>query len=188
MAAALGFAALAAAAFLSGALIVDDPSEATVVALRVAGIVLLAAHLALVAHRARGPARCCGSASSALAAAEVTLALADDPGIAVDAVRGIGALAIGASLVVASTRAISARIAASAAAILFVVITVLAVALSAVITDNVEDEAIRRYSARAETEAQGADDQAERRPADGDRARHRPQQLQRPRARDRAPR
>ena len=109
-------------------------------------------------------------------------AVGDDPGIVVDAARGIGALAVGAALVVASTRAISARIAASAAAILFLVITVLAVALSAVITDNVEDEAIRRYSARAENEAHGADDQGERDPADGVRARHRPQQLERPRA------
>ncbi len=67
--------------------------------------------------------------------------VADQSTAAIDAARGLGALAIGASLVVASTRAISARIATSAAAILFVVITVLAVALSAVITDNVEDEA-----------------------------------------------
>ncbi|MDP1806899.1 MAG: HAMP domain-containing protein, partial [Acidimicrobiales bacterium] len=52
-----------------------------------------------------------------------------------------------------------ARIAASAATILFLVITVLAVALSTVITSNVEDEAIRRYGARAESEAQGATEQ-----------------------------
>src|SRR6185295_3974118 len=53
----------------------------------------------------------------------------------------------------------SARIAASAATILFAVITILAVALSAVITSNVEDEAIRRYGARAETEAQAVEDE-----------------------------
>src|SRR3546814_3513905 len=60
---------------------------------------------------------------------------------------------------VASARSISARIAATAAGILFVVITVVALGLSAVITDNVEDEALQRYAARAETEAQAAVDE-----------------------------
>jgi signal transduction histidine kinase len=152
--AAAAFAALAGAAFLSGALIVDDPTTGGVVGLRVAGILLLA----LTArwwrtHRACRTLLLIGIV--ALVAAEGAL-LADQTGSAIDAARGVGALAIGASLVVASTRAISARIATSAAAILFVVITVLAVALSAVITDNVEDEALRRYGARAETEAQTA--------------------------------
>lgn len=156
--AAMGFAALGAAAFLSGSLTVDDPSEATVVALRVAGVALLT--LTSPWWRTANAGRILlWFGLFGLAAAEVTLAVADDPGIAADAVRGIGALAVGASLIVASTRAISARIAASAAGILFLVITVLAVALSAVITDNVEDEAIDRYSARALNEARGADDQ-----------------------------
>jgi PAS domain S-box-containing protein len=79
--------------------------------------------------------------------------------VVVEAVRGAGALLLGGALVVASARAISARIATSSAAIVFVVITALAVALSAVITDNVEDEAVRRYGARAETEAQTTADQ-----------------------------
>ncbi len=156
--AACGFAALAAAAFLSGALIVDDPAAGTVVALRVAGVVLLA-----IASRgwrtANGGRTLLWIGLVALVVAEVAATVGDDPGAVVDVARGLGAFAVGAALVVASTRAISARIAASAAAILFLVITVLAVALSAVITDNVEDEAIRRYSARAESEAQGADDQ-----------------------------
>ncbi len=158
VAAAAGFAALAAAAFLSGALVADDPSEAAVVALRVVGIVLLA-----IGSRwwrtASGGRTLVWIGVLALGVAEVGFAVADDPGVIVDAGRGVGALAVGVALVVASTRAISARIAASAAAILFLVITVLAVALSAVITDNVEDEAIQRYSTRAENEADVADDQ-----------------------------
>ena len=62
----------------------------------------------------------------ALVVAEVAVGVGDDQGMVIDATRGIGALAVGVALVVASTRAISARIAASAAAILFLVITVLA--------------------------------------------------------------
>jgi len=156
--AAAGFAALAAGAFLSGALIVDDPGDATVVALRVAGVVLLTLSSRWW-RTANGGRTLLWIGLLALATAEVTAAVSDDQATLVDAARGIGALAVGVALVVASTRAISARIAASAAAILFLVIAVLAVSLSAVITDNVEDEAIRRYGARAENEAQGATEQ-----------------------------
>jgi len=158
--AALGFWALASAAFLSGALIVDDPTEVGVTALRVAGVVLL-----VLASRwwrtANGGRTLLWIGLLPLVVAEVAAGLGEpsQDGVLVDAARGIGALAVGVALVVASTRAISARIAASAAAILFLVITVLAVALSAVITDNVADEAIRRYGARAESEAQGASEQ-----------------------------
>jgi PAS domain S-box-containing protein len=151
---AAGFAALAAAAFLSGALVVDDPSIGGVVALRAGGILLLA----LVSRwwrTTRGGRLFLLVGLLALAIAEMAPGL-DDGASAIDVARAVGALAVGAALVVGSTRAISARIAASAAAILFVVIAVLAVALSAVITTNVEDEAVRRYAARAETEAQAA--------------------------------
>ncbi|MFL6207083.1 MAG: ATP-binding protein [Acidimicrobiales bacterium] len=151
-AAALGFAALASAAFLSGALVVDDPTDAGLSALRMGGVLLLA-----LASRwwstARGGRVLLWLGLVALVVGEVALHVPDDPTSIVDVARAIGAAAIGVSLVVASTRAISARIAASAAVILFLVITSLAIALSTVITDNVEDEAIRRYGARAETEA-----------------------------------
>jgi PAS domain S-box-containing protein len=152
VAALLGFAALAASAFLSGALVIDDPSDPALSATRLGGVLLLA-----IASRwwstARGGRVLLWLGLVALVVAEVALHLPDDPTLVVDAARGIGAAAIGVSLLLASTRAISARIAASAALTLFLVITALAVALSAVITDNVEDEAIRRYGARASTEA-----------------------------------
>ncbi len=159
-AAAVGFAALAAAAFLRGALIVEDPTSSAPAALRITGVVLLA-----VASRWWRPANggrtllWIGLVALVVAEGTASLAEASQEGVLVDVSRGLGALAVGVALVVASTRAISARIAASAATILFLVITVLAVALSAVITDNVEDEAIRRYGARAESEAQGANEQ-----------------------------
>ena len=89
----------------------------------------------------------------ALGVAEVLVVL-DQSATGAEVARGVGALLIGACLVAASTRAISARIATSAAAIVLVVITALAVALSSVVTGNVEDEAVRRYGARADTEAQ----------------------------------
>jgi len=156
---ALGFAALAAAAFASGALVVDDPTVGALTAGRVAGVVLL-----VLASRwwlaRRGSRSLLLIGIVALVAAEVGVVL-DASSTVVDVARGLGALAIGAALVAAGTRAISARIATSAAAILFVVITVLAVALSAVITDNVEDEAVRRYGARADTEAAATSDQGD---------------------------
>lgn len=152
VAAAAGFACLATAALLSGALIVDDPTSAGVVALRVAGVAVLAV-ASRWWQRGGGCRTILWIGLLALALAEVADWALDDPTL-VDLARGLGALAIGVSVVLASTRAISARIAASAASILFVVITVLAVALTAVITGNVEDEAVRRLAARTETEAQ----------------------------------
>lgn len=149
---AAGFACLGSASFLSGALIVDDPSSGGVVVLRITGVAVLA-----VASRwwsaSRGGRTLLMIGLVALALAEMG-PLLDLTGAVPDVARALGALAVGAALVVASARAISARIATSASAILFIVIAVLAVALSAVITDNVEDEAVRRYGARAETEAE----------------------------------
>ncbi len=157
VAAIFGFGALAVAAFLAGALVVDDASAAGVVGLRVAGVAVLA--VASQWWRADRGGR------TILLIGLVAVALGDlgqvvdTSGSVLDASRGLGALAIGVALVIASAQAISARIAASASAILLVVITVLAVALSTVITDNVETEAVRRYGSRAETEAQAAADE-----------------------------
>src|SRR4051794_3068590 len=107
-----GFAALAAAAFLSGALIVDDPNAGLVVGLRLAGIVLLAASSRWW-QQARGGRTLLWIGLVALAAAEAAVGR-DDASDVVDAAWILGAVAIGSSLMLASTRAISARIAASA--------------------------------------------------------------------------
>src|SRR5690606_40651546 len=86
---ALGFAGLGAAAFASGSIIVDDPTEAVVVGSRVAGIVfLLLASRWWHTHR-RGRALLL-LGLLALAGAEAAL-LRDAPGSEVDILRGFGA-------------------------------------------------------------------------------------------------
>ena len=151
IASAFGFAALAGAALASGSLIVDDPTAPVVVGLRLAGIGLLAG-ASLSWRPDRGGRELLRIGLVALVVAEIAIAGEPQSTLA-DAARGIGALGVGACLVGASARVISARIAASGAMILFVVITVMAVALSAVVSDNIEAEALRRYGARAQTEA-----------------------------------
>jgi len=146
-----GATALAVGAFLHGALLVEDQSSLGLVGLRSAGIAAVAASAAswTVARGAQGAA---ALGVMALAAAEVLVVL-DVPRVA-DGVRGLGALALGTALVFASRRAIAARVAMSAAGVVLLVITVLSIALSVVIAENVEDEVARRYEARAATESQ----------------------------------
>jgi two-component system sensor histidine kinase VicK len=147
----LGFACLVTAGFLSGALIVDEPTDPVVVALRLAGIVLLAGS-SLAWRTDRGGRELLRIGLVALVVAEIVLSN-DQASTLADAARGIGALAVGACLVGASARVISARIAATGAMILFAVITAVAVALSSVVSSNIESEALDRYSARVDTEA-----------------------------------
>jgi PAS domain S-box-containing protein len=147
----VGAVALAVAAFLHGSLLVTDVDGLLLVALRSVGIAAVAAGVAgwQVARGARGAA---ALGVVGLATAEVLVVL-DLPRFA-DGARGAGALAFAVGLVLASRRAIAARVAMSAAAVVLLVITVLSIALSVVIAANVEDEVARRYEARAETESQ----------------------------------
>ena len=70
-----------------------------------------------------------------------------------DALRLIGAGALGAGLFLAARRSIPARIATSASAILLLVVLGVSVGLSAVLAENVEDEAANRLESEARTEA-----------------------------------
>ncbi|HJR26299.1 MAG TPA: ATP-binding protein, partial [Acidimicrobiales bacterium] len=147
----VGFAALAAASLCSGSLIIDDPTDPIVVTLRFVGIVLLIG--ASLSWRPDNRGRQLFRVGLvALVIAEIFLA-GDEASTPGDVARIIGALAIGACLLGVSSKVISARIAASGALVLLAVITVVAVALSAIVSNNIEEEALRRYSARAGVEA-----------------------------------
>jgi len=146
-----GAAALAAAAFLHGSLLLDDGTDPTLVGLRLGGIAATAAAVALwrVARGARGAA-----AAGVLGLAVAEGLVAADLETAADAARGAGAVLFGIGLVLASRRAIAARVAMAAATVVALVVTVLSVSLAVVIAENVEAEAAERYEARADTESQ----------------------------------
>jgi PAS domain S-box-containing protein len=150
-----GAVALAAAAFAHGSLLIDDGTDPALVGLRLGGIASVAAAVASW-RTARGAQGAAAAGVLALAAAEGLVAAEMETGA--DLVRGLGAVLFGIGLVVASRRAIAARVAMAAAAVVLVVVTVLSIALSIVIAENVEDEAAERYEARAETESEVFDD------------------------------
>ena len=147
----VGSAALAGAAFLHGSLLVDDGAAPVLMALRLGGIAAVAAAVAAW-QVPRGGQGAAAAGVLALAGAEGLVA-ADLEGVA-DGARGAGAVLFGIGLVLASRRAIAARVAMAAATGVLLVVTVLSIALSVVIAENVEDEVARRYEARADTESQ----------------------------------
>lgn len=147
----VGSAALAGAAFLHGSLLVGDGADPVLMALRLGGIAAAAAAIATW-QVPRGAQGASATGILALAAAE-GLAAADLERLA-DGARGAGAVLFGIGLLVGSRRAIAARVAMAAAAVVLLVVTVLSIALSVVIAENVEDEVARRYEARADTESQ----------------------------------
>lgn len=149
-----GFAALAAAAFLSGSLLVDDPRTGGVVALRASGLVAVA----VAGWWWTPPARRVLWLGVGLLAASFAfdVTAADRPNSATVAAWAAlaGAAGIGASLYGASRRSVSARVVAGAAGMLLAVVLALSIALSSVVAGNVEDEAVRRNAARAATVAE----------------------------------
>lgn len=147
---AIGFALLAGAALASGAGLVAATDGPGLVAVRVAGIALVAiAPLRWPGAIVDRVAMWLGVA--ALAGAEI--ALASGGGQGADVARLAGAAAIGIGVLLAARRSIPVRIATSASAIVLAVVLGVAVALSAVLADNVEDEAADRLVAEAGTEA-----------------------------------
>ncbi len=147
----VGAGALAIAAFLHGSLLVDDAADPGLLSLRAIG--LLAVAVGVVAWEGVPSARVTAIVGLlVLAGAEVAVATEHER--IADATRGMGALFLAIALLVASRRAIAARVATAAAAVVLLVITALSIVLSVVISDNVENEVARRYEARAETESQ----------------------------------
>jgi two-component system phosphate regulon sensor histidine kinase PhoR len=147
---ALGFAGVAAAAFLHGSLLTGT-SEPAVITLRGAGIVLLA-----IGTLSWGDAR---ASRRALWISLVLMAVAEaasvtGAGTLADWARGAGALALATMLVTSARRSIPARIAVSTIATLLMVVLAVSLALSIVISGNVEREALRRVDGRARAEAE----------------------------------
>ncbi|QXC60469.1 HAMP domain-containing protein [Aquihabitans sp. G128] len=144
-----GFLGLAVAAFLRGALIVPDPGRPVLQVLRfTAGLALVAG---LLRWRGRRSGVAFGAGIIGLAAAGIALRTHHvEVG---DGLRALSAAFLAAALVSAARRSISARIAVSAAVLVLGVVLVVAVSVSITVSDNVEGEALRRYTARAEAEA-----------------------------------
>ncbi|CAN5795781.1 hypothetical protein BH10ACT1_BH10ACT1_35100 [soil metagenome] len=145
-----GFLGLATAAFLRGALIVPDPGRPLLQILRFASGVALAAGLLRWRGRRSGLGLGLGIASLAAAG----LALRSGHLEVGDALRALAAVCLAAALVSAARRSISARIAVSAAVLVLGVVLVVAVSVSITVSRNVEGEALRRYAARSEAEAE----------------------------------
>lgn len=144
-----GFGLLAGAAFLRGSLLIQSGDNAPVVALRALGLVVVIG--GSLAWEERGPAR------QMLWVALVGLIIATygqtlgDSGWG-DAALIVGSVGILASVLTASRRSLAARVAASAAGVLLLMVLVLSLALSAVLSSTVEHEASLRLDARARTE------------------------------------
>ena len=146
----VGFLALGIAAFLHGSRLIEDGDEPVLLALRGAG----------VAAVALGSAAWSGGVTSRrllwaglLATAAAVVAESALSGDAPNVLLIAGSLAIGASVLTASRRSIAARVAASAAGALLLVVLVLSIALSAVLSNTVEDQELTRLDARANSEA-----------------------------------
>lgn len=145
---ACGFAALAAAAFLHGSLVADT-DEPILVAVRALGIFLLAlGTFGLSGDRLTRTVL--WGALVLLATAEMAAAAGGSS--AAGALRLVGAIGLGAVLVVSARRSIPARVAIGSAATLLVVVLAVSVALSVVIADNVEGQALRRVEVRTQAE------------------------------------
>ncbi|MDP9441090.1 MAG: hypothetical protein M3P34_02670, partial [Actinomycetota bacterium] len=147
----LGFAGIGSAAFLRGSLLVEDPGSLLVQALRFGG----AASLVAGSLHWRGSilSRTLLWLGTAGVVVGGLIEATDLPPAASAVVGALGGLLIGGSLLSASRRAIAARIAASAAATLLLVVLVLSVALSAVLANTVEDQALGALDGRALQEA-----------------------------------
>lgn len=146
---ALGFAALASAAFLHGSQVVVDGDDPVVIGLRAAGVVLVGLGTIWWAGSAL-PRRLCWL-GLALITASIPIERAEE-GTLANLVLALGSMAMGAALLSASRRSIAARVAASSAGTLLVVVLVLSVALSSVLTSQIRDEQLLRLDTQARTE------------------------------------
>jgi PAS domain S-box-containing protein len=146
----LGFTSLGASAFLHGSRLVEESDDPVVLVLRAVGVVGIA--LGSLAWSAGATARIFlwgGLVVVVGAVAADAAASGDLPRVLLI----VGAAGLGAATLLASRRAIAARVAAGAAGALLLVVLVLSVALSAVLANTVEDQELTRLDARARSEA-----------------------------------
>lgn len=152
---AAGFFGVATAAFLHGSLIIEDGGDPVLLIVRALALAALAGG---ATTWAAGPnSQRVLWISTALLAVAVVAQLAELGSLA-DGVLAIGAIGLGTAVLAASRGAIAARVAASAAGSLLLVVLVLSLALSAVLSNTVEDEARSRLVGRANLEATDVED------------------------------
>jgi two-component system, OmpR family, phosphate regulon sensor histidine kinase PhoR len=149
-----GFLLIAVASFLHGSLVVGSEADSWVAAIRFAGILLVA--LSTIRWDTEPAFRRILLGGLFLMAVAEAIGLAGSDTAAIW-VRAGGTLCIGVVLFTSSRRSIPARIVTSTAATLLLVVLAISVALSAVIANNVRDEALRRVQARAKTESDQVD-------------------------------
>ncbi|HUP86203.1 MAG TPA: ATP-binding protein [Acidimicrobiales bacterium] len=157
LALALGFAGVGSAAFLQGSLLFEDRAAPVLLALRLAG--LAGVVLGSLAWRGSALSRSLLWAGCTALLGAFALEVAD-VSTAAAAVSALGALLVGAALLGASRRAITARVAASAAGTLLLLVLVLSVALSTILADTAQDQALGDLDSRAVTEAGAVETQA----------------------------
>ncbi len=146
----VGFLALAGAAFLHGSLALEA-GDFPVLVIRGVGIVLLAVGT-LGWGEDRATRRVVWLALVLITLSEVAAATGV-AGAVVDGARILGAVGLGAVLFTSARRSVPAQVAVSTAGSLLLVVLAVSVALSLVISHNVEKEALRRVDTRARAEA-----------------------------------
>ena len=147
---AVAFGVLAAVAFLAGSRLFEG-SGIWVAAPRLLGAALLAVTVLLWnVERRTKVLLLAGALSTALAVPLVEL---DQP-IGAAAAVAAGGLFFGGAVLDLARRSVASRIAVSGAASLLVIVLVLSVALSAVIDNNLQREAVKRLDERAADEAE----------------------------------
>ncbi|HEV3353774.1 MAG TPA: ATP-binding protein [Acidimicrobiales bacterium] len=151
----VGFVLIAVAAFLHGSLVVSgDSADRLIAAIRYAGIVLVA--LGTIRWDTEPAFRTILLGGLFLMAVAEAVGLAGSD-TAASYVRAGGTLCVAVVLFTSSRRSIPARIVTSTAATLLLVVLAVSVALSAVIANNVRDEALRTVKTRAGIESDQVD-------------------------------
>ncbi|MDQ1395136.1 MAG: two-component system, OmpR family, sensor histidine kinase VicK, partial [Acidimicrobiaceae bacterium] len=156
---AIGFLAVAAGAFTHGSLLVHESARSSIVGLKAGGVVAIA--LGSLSWQGGRAARGLLWLGLAVTGAGVALEL-NATRTGANIALGVGALLISVVLGIISRRSIAARVAASAAGTLLLLVLVLSVALSGVLARSAEREAVRRLDDGVATESALASDNVTR--------------------------